>query len=467
MSYSLQEFQSIKMYHRADQGPCPRGFHIGSKAEWQSLINALTTLWVYNVSTIPTVLNIPSAYYLARSNGSLETRYWIARYWTSTMESNTIAWAWGIDENNSLVFQQDKPGNAFSIRPFKDEPVVPDSSWTESPSWIFKNTTLWLISIQDGSNWITISDKNLWATNVWDDGLYYQFWNNYWFTVNPTPYYTSKVSNTQAYWPSNYYNDDHFVRVSSWNNWFTDTNNNIRWWVDTTSLYPTEAKEVWLGNHKVRPTGWTPWVNTKLYLPLNWDVKDPYNNVTYSWGAWSASYATWSTGVQAANFTWSNAIALWASTNLCNSYWNTICFRFTTNSSNNQRCEFNYNSNSYFFGLWVNWWKAQCFLNNTWSNSGWNTGSTTISSWTKHLLTMTRAFNGTVKLYLDNNLELSYSVGWFKGLSYQYWQWIGSGRTWNSEFWRWMIKDFIIEDKIWTATEISDYYNQTKWDYWL
>ena len=222
--------------HRDTQWPCPNGFHIGTQTEWNTVVSALDTLWVKNETDTKNYLKIPDAYYLNRTNWSKNTSYWTVRIWTSTMSNNTTAPAFIIDEKNVVQVKDDKPGNAFSIRPFKDSPVTPDSSWTTLyqwtwNAWIFWNSTLWLISISwNWTTWTTMTDKNLWATNVWDDWLYYQFWNNRWFTVSPSDYYTSKISNTQAYWPGNYYNDK-FTRVSSWNGWFTDTNNNIWWWV--------------------------------------------------------------------------------------------------------------------------------------------------------------------------------------------------------------------------------------------
>ena len=219
-----------QIIHRDTQWPCPNGFHIGTKDEWQTLITALTTLWAYDVNNIQTYLKIPSAYYLARSSGKKETKYWTVRMWTSTMTANNVAWCWWIDENSKIIFQEDKPGNAFSIRPFKDNPVSPDSSWTQITTWIYWSSTLWLISVQNGNGWITISDKNLWATNVLDNWLFYQFWNNTWYTYNASPYVTSKPTLSDNYWPGNYYTWS-FVRVSSGNNWFNWTDNNIRWWV--------------------------------------------------------------------------------------------------------------------------------------------------------------------------------------------------------------------------------------------
>jgi hypothetical protein len=75
-----------------------------------------------------------------------------------------------------------------------------------------------------------MSDRNLWATNVWDNWLFYQFWNNSWYTYNASPYVTKKPTISSSYWPGNYYTWS-FVRVSRGNNWFDWTNNNLWWWV--------------------------------------------------------------------------------------------------------------------------------------------------------------------------------------------------------------------------------------------
>ena len=220
-----------QVIHKDTQWPCPDGFHIGTKDEWWAVKDALTTLWVWNKTDFMNYLKVPSAYYLNRSNGARNTSYWPVRFWSSTMTSNTVAWCVWVDEKNAMVYQEDKPGNAFSIRPFKDTVVDDVTGWTELVYWIFWSQDLWLINIASTNWWITISDKNLWATNVWDNWTYYQFWNNYWFSPSPSPYVTSKPTLTSVYGPGNYYNNSTYVRVSSGNNWFNWTVNNIWWWV--------------------------------------------------------------------------------------------------------------------------------------------------------------------------------------------------------------------------------------------
>ena len=214
--------------------------------------------------------------------------------------------------------------------------------------------------------------------------------------------------------------------------------------------------------------GWEPWANTTLYLPLNWDITDPYNQVTYNW-VWTSSFATWSTGVQAANFTWSNAISLWASTDF--EQWTgemTVLSWFTSNLSWEHRCEFN-NNWKYFFWIRIYNSKLGFYCKNSSSADQRESWTTTLISWTKYLAALTMKENWQAILYLNWNVEKTINIWTFRALTSQFWQHIGAWRTADApaEFWRWMIKDFIIENRKRTAQEVADYYNQTKWNYGL
>jgi len=100
-----------------------------------------------------------------------------------------------------------------------------------------------IIRIKDPNNpwkWITIHDRNLWASATWagvDEsrdsfGYYFQWWNNYWF---PSTGDIEKTTTTQvdasSYWPNTdnwYYSSDTFIK---WNNdWSSVRNDNLRWW---------------------------------------------------------------------------------------------------------------------------------------------------------------------------------------------------------------------------------------------
>ena len=94
----------------------------------------------------------------------------------------------------------------------------------------------------------TIMDRNMGATEVWDEWYYYQWWNNYGFT--PWTFTTTKVKIPYEEWkdwiPWGYYYDHAFItngyssvdeRINNnWQEWTSDQrlNSNLWWWADDT-----------------------------------------------------------------------------------------------------------------------------------------------------------------------------------------------------------------------------------------
>lgn len=107
-------------------------------------------------------------------------------------------------------------------------------------SWIYHNSTLWLISLsKNGTSWYTISDKHLWATqvyNTWDTlseancWKYYQWWNNYGFPFTWATSTTGTRVSAAWYWPWNYYSSNKFIIENSGNWWDTSFSKNLWWW---------------------------------------------------------------------------------------------------------------------------------------------------------------------------------------------------------------------------------------------
>ena len=173
-------------------------------------------------------------------------------------------------------------------------------------AWIYHNATLWLISLSsDGSNWITIADKNLWATQVRNDGdtvseanawKFYQWGNNYWFPATWPTTTSSTVVDAGTYWPWNYYSSSTFITGSYW-----DSSYNRNLWGEVTWTY--EAKQwpcpswyhipsisewntlkniitsLWISNN----------VNKLLKVPILWYIYTDWrfisNTVTYIWSS--------------------------------------------------------------------------------------------------------------------------------------------------------------------------------------
>lgn len=191
-------------------------------------------------------------------------------------------------------------------------------------AWIYHNANLWLISISwDGIEWLTIADKNLWATtawNYWDEiaasNMWnaYQRWNNYWFPYLSTITTSSTRVNASTYWPWNYYSSSTFVAISwSWASkfWESSGNKNLRWWVtwtDEAMQWPcdsgwhipsyTELNDLiakWFAAWAWKRY-WS-WTNAYKYLkmPIWKGISYNWSRTNFSWPSishWSSTYDT-------------------------------------------------------------------------------------------------------------------------------------------------------------------------------
>lgn len=252
--------------------PCDSGFHIPTKTERVDLedtgisLGAWTDSWWSNFKDY---LKIPFAWTRKDSTGNTTTQWSMGWYWSCTAySSNDISWRVYIGtsslDTKNLMYRTE----GCSIRPFRDKPVAPDSwrttiyAWTWN-AWIFHNSTLWLISISsDWNTRITIADKNVWATTVYNnwDTLsqsncwnYYQRWNNYWFPRTWAITTSSTKADATNYWPWNYYSSSTFITASSSPyNWDSSNNKDLRWWV-TWITKKWNVIEVYVGTTKIRP----------------------------------------------------------------------------------------------------------------------------------------------------------------------------------------------------------------------
>ena len=338
------------------------------------------------------------------------------------------------------------------------------ASITSSKSW--KITTVTITETNGDSESFTVSD---WADGQWSGDV---IWPNSstdwhlavfdgvtgklikdWGSV-PTSFSPSSAG-TQwqvlTKWASGY----DWATVSGWD---------VQVSTDTGNLLSTGVK-LWLGdkadfddllsldsNTIYAPITWivqprTPWVNTVLYMPLEWNTTDMSLNpktITNDWNAW---YSTISSGLQVLNLTWSQYL----STSL--DIWTT----FTVN-----------------FYLYLSWTTIQMIWSygpdsNLWLfHSGWDLvtwswnniaiPSFNLNSW--HLITIVNSWSER-KTYMDWTLKSTFNIS----ITYTSWKifYIGSNNT--SFKTTWMYSKFILENKARTAQEISDYYNATKATY--
>lgn len=259
--------------YSAMRWPCPEGFHVPSKDEWVALYNIWADYEIWDSSdAIETCLKMPfSGYRLSWTWVSSQGTS--ADYWSST--HNATRYAYCFHANSTAINAQNSNyrSYALSIRPFKDVPVKLESpvnpwwDWVEITRvgmdfYIFHSTSLWVITIMYrdyGWEYITIADKNLGATtvyNVWDTlsesncGKYYQRWNNYWF---PRTWTISNTSSTKvdawSYWPWNYYSSSTYITATPRD---TSNNRNLRWWETWVQQRPAEVIKVYKWNTLIR-----------------------------------------------------------------------------------------------------------------------------------------------------------------------------------------------------------------------
>lgn len=219
---------------------------------------------------------------------------------------------------------------------------------------------------------------------------------------------------------------------------------------------------------KIRPTGWMPWANTLAYYPL--DATNQLNDM--SWNNYTLTQNTWYTfgtyaGVSCVSMTWDANNSYLSSSSVPNGDNRTALARIYCTRWNywNQAVVCTWVSYmTDIIGMWVS--------QNKWYVSDRKTADT---SWTtnvingRHLLAFTWTSWSWIKLYVDWVLEAT-SWNYTRSTSTSFTigskTYTDSGSQWTEPY-QWYISNVIYEDKIWTAQEISDYYDQTKANYGL
>lgn len=235
-------YKAVDYTHFATQWPCPDYFHVPTKDEFTSVHSILTS--TFNLAnswgTFRNYLKMPWTWW-KYPNIQNYTNNDYGDYWTATPDWSDNAYRFGFSASytNAGVSSYGR-SYWYSIRPFRNSPIVPDSSRTTLYDWswkaqgagIFWNSTLWLISISwDWTNRITISDKDIWATNVLDKWNRYQWGNNYWFSNGWSVSSSSWQVDVTGYWPWNYYSSSTWITATPRQNG-TSNGNNLWWWED-------------------------------------------------------------------------------------------------------------------------------------------------------------------------------------------------------------------------------------------
>ena len=475
--------------------PCSTGFHVPTFDELGTVRNILvSTFWLaQNSTTAATYLKMPLAWQRYTSN-------WNTNLMGSRWEYHTVSTSWTYVSwlmITSSVFSEGSFDRASggSIRPFKDTAVVPDSNWTTlynwssvaSGAWVFRNSSLWLISISgNGTTRYTMADKNLWATSTNTNNTssywnHYQWGNNYGFPSNSSVSTSSTLVDASNYWPWNYYSNSTFRTTSSSPyDRSSVQNDNLRWWksISTTweikniYVWTTAAKAVYVGTTKVRPTGWwsyTPTANTIMYFPLTSDAVDLIHwvtltaqNTTPTWtspSGTSVPCAYFSSAWYFAKTTSTSYLVTWNAARTI-SWW----IRFTWTSRTSVACYWTWSSNQMFTLYYNDWTPRWRFTQwGSWSSYG---STPSMNTWYNVVVT----FDGSyVRWYINWNLDVTWSKSLNTSNARMYIAWDMS-QTWSAVPSTWLqgyVSEVIFENIAWSQTQVTNYFNSVKSNYWL
>jgi hypothetical protein len=286
-------------------------------------------------------------------------------------------------------------------------------------------------------------------------------------------------SSTGKYWELKVnvvYTNPHSSTVRT----YTDTEHSVWgwWWSDIeyvtqaeyNALLPwalTDNKHYFIYEESWWGWWWQPWANTMLYLPMDTDLLDHSGNSLTVTNLWSVALANVWLSFSVAQFNSTSTELTFPYQWDINNAW-TISFWENT---------INQNTDAQFITAWT-WSRHNLFQIWYTSNpSRWLTLSNygedidvgsyagRDSSW--HLITAT--YSGTAwqtnnaKVYVDWVLVAQWTMQWWNWQTKTFMIWNYNQET---SMW-WYLSKFIVETAERTTQEVSDYFDLTKWNYWI
>lgn len=233
----------------------------------------------------------------------------------------------------------------------------------------------------------------------------------------------------------------------------------------------TAISKVFLGDQQVRPSGWQPWANTLLYLPLN-------TTDTYTDKSWNSRTVT-NYGIQFWTYSWvdcayfdngsGDALVLGNFTlpsDLTVSWW-----QYQTQvptDTDGKTFQFEASSDAIFVG-YTKWTSPQGLTFETKKNGTTATKTTWVNlTWKRVYCNFTSNSSGSTLTTIDNGTTQTWTNTWWHRsfTPTKMWLWNYPWRSPNRRRVGYM-SEFIMESTGWSATDITNYYNQTKATYWI
>ena len=209
---------------------------------------------------------------------------------------------------------------------------------------------------------------------------------------------------------------------------------------------------------------WQPWANTIAYYQFDNNLNDSSGNShNFSMATWTPTYWTASWGAKYIHFT------QWT-------YTTNITIPYTTSAYTiNVRLKYDW-TDKCFIDIQPQtnsqWWNRWGYLSSTslyiCSWSGTTVTGLDLTNW----INVVAVLNGsTAETYINGVLKNTTSIvqaqttaNYFRLNTVWYG---GSTSVYTSNAWNNYMSELILESKSWTAQEISDYYNNTKANYWI
>ena len=230
-------------------------------------------------------------------------------------------------------------------------------------------------------------------------------------------------------------------------------------WADVNVPFKS-IKKVYLGSTQIRPTWWQPWADNIVYFPLDNDITDYTGTYTLTPTSASIIDFNWVKCLDCTNGYAKGTIATlpqWASarTNMYRIYFigrsglDRAIYWYGAAATPYRRYDWNY--------VGSDW-------NIAWQCSGYWLGSNyALPTWWWHHVACTRDSSNNMQIYVDWSLKNSWQVT-FNTEWTDIWLWVDATGTTPLN---WYLSKFTVEGKQRTAQEVLDYYNETKWDYWI
>lgn len=251
-------------------------------------------------------------------------------------------------------------------------------------------------------------------------------------------------------------------------------------------IWSQKIKEIRVGDKRVYPEGYVPNANTLFYITNNWEITDhsSYNH-SMSW-YWTAKYSTLASWQKVLDLDWTNAVKSSQFTEANNKTnftqhcrvklksWTQEehligrCWRSKSDSGSSDRWGARFQRDSWKSTFYILIWPNS----SNWVNTEGLWLYTTPGTSDFVLLTFTISW-GTYKIYKNAVLvwtASSSSIRWWSSTWPVYYEWaafFSDWSLWSNYLAKCYMWETILEDKVETQAEITEYFNLTKALYWV